>query len=599
MSTDGVEVPASNAPLDGPPLDDSRTFTDARGVQYEGEFEGGRLRKGKVTCPNGDVYEGEFKNGLLCDENGKITHSNGDVYQGNVLNGEPHGNGEYRYNTGEVHSGLYADGKGQGEGRYTYPDNNYYVGPFVNDQEHGEGALYKADGTELQRGTWVEGVFQDPEGEGGGGSGGDTSSDSDSDLDKEVMPLTQEEEEDGEDDEEMDLVKVPGVTGTYLMIGDDLIRVDGESLYYNANGLVVYRAPRCPSKAATGKIEYRDRIEEALKVHAMTTRYEDTGTVSPEDELEWKKLADAGVGFAKEVLESIVAEIKVTASKSGLDHQTRRTQDAPWVSCKRIAVTGVDWYEKAFEEATGRVRLRNGESVILRQPTGRSKGSIPSSCPKGLLCRPKWSAAHSPITRMMVSGFFCAPLAFWRLVELVGLVTPETTAYDLELRERMENPNDPWANISRNGLTFPHFSNDLVRRLKLGLTLDKPIKWYPHMQQDANQMKRFAPWVLGETEAPAPEATVFFVVSGGHAVLVITGLFGFTTPTVVDPASEEPIALADYYAGGRLRELTVKQTKRVVLPSVPIATAGAAKRGRSAEEGPNAGEAKPGVKRAR
>lgn len=136
----------------------------------------------------------------------------------------------------------------------------------------------------------------------------------------------------------------------------------------------------------------------------------------------------------------------------------------------------------------------------------------------------------------MVNELFCAPLVIWRLMVLVlaGRVTSETEAYDRELRERMEDPNDPWAAITRNGLKFTHFLNDRVQQLKLHWRLEKPNKWYPFTQKDANQMKNFAPWLLDKTEADVPEQATFFVVSRGHAVLVVVGHFGFTTPTVID-----------------------------------------------------------------
>ena len=94
--------------------EDTQHHADGRVVR--GIVRMGKIPKGEIEYPNGDVYDGEIKNhkahGL-----GKMNYSSGDRFTGRFLNDERSGVG-----TMETPSGV-------------------YTGSFKNDQFHGKGVF--------------------------------------------------------------------------------------------------------------------------------------------------------------------------------------------------------------------------------------------------------------------------------------------------------------------------------------------------------------------------------------------------------------------------------------------------------------------------
>lgn len=113
-------------------------------VKEEGEFKDDILVKGKRHYTSGQIEEGDFVNGRI--RNGKKTWPDDQVYVGTYNeNGDMHGEGRFvgRYK----YDGEYQNGKRNGFGVFTYPDGSVYEGQFKNDKMDGMGKLTLANGT--------------------------------------------------------------------------------------------------------------------------------------------------------------------------------------------------------------------------------------------------------------------------------------------------------------------------------------------------------------------------------------------------------------------------------------------------------------------
>lgn len=87
-------------------------------------------------------------------------YPNKTVYEGQWNYGEYQGQGTFSWSDGSSYSGQYEKGKKQGYGKFTYASKKYYEGGWVNGKQEGEGAVYNAQGIQVQKGAWKEGVFQ-------------------------------------------------------------------------------------------------------------------------------------------------------------------------------------------------------------------------------------------------------------------------------------------------------------------------------------------------------------------------------------------------------------------------------------------------------
>jgi hypothetical protein len=152
------------------------------GSLFEGEWNHGKTKSGKMTFPDGVTYEGGFKNDLrhgkgvvtLAD---KTVHYSGmwkdDVqhgfgimifdeskYIGHFENGEIKGEGKFifdvatfigtwensatgygsiYYTNGDFYFGKWVDYKKEGDGYMVYADSSIYNGDWVDDKQHGIG----------------------------------------------------------------------------------------------------------------------------------------------------------------------------------------------------------------------------------------------------------------------------------------------------------------------------------------------------------------------------------------------------------------------------------------------------------------------------
>ncbi|MDE7230176.1 MAG: zinc ribbon domain-containing protein [Oscillospiraceae bacterium] len=153
---------------------------------YEGEWEDGSLKRGKISYYNGDVYEGEFRDWVLNGE-GIKTLSDGNIYEGEFENNRLNGQGRITYADGSVLTGEFADGEiVNGTGRMPFGYDNeyfyegewhdskftgyarrsfwsregtvYYEGEYKDGEFNGHGKYTYADGT-VQEGQWENGKF--------------------------------------------------------------------------------------------------------------------------------------------------------------------------------------------------------------------------------------------------------------------------------------------------------------------------------------------------------------------------------------------------------------------------------------------------------
>jgi len=137
-------------------------YTDS--TYCSGEFyNGSRQGYGILKYKNGNKYEGEFKSNTF-DGKGKFTLSNGTVeYEGNYKEGYYEGQGKRTYTTGDYYAGNFKKGKFEGWGEYFYANRNEtYRGNWVAGGRQGYGELNNSAGVIIERGDYVNGVYQPP-----------------------------------------------------------------------------------------------------------------------------------------------------------------------------------------------------------------------------------------------------------------------------------------------------------------------------------------------------------------------------------------------------------------------------------------------------
>ena len=146
------------------------------GYKLEGVFINGKINgKGKESLNNIFNYEGNFMNGKRNGE-GIYKWEDGSIYNGNFINGEINGKGNFKWNDGRNYIGDFKNGiiEGKGEfiwpngkkyigeykfnkkngvGKYFWNDNIYYDGDWVNNQQHGNGIFYENNNK-------VKGIFR-------------------------------------------------------------------------------------------------------------------------------------------------------------------------------------------------------------------------------------------------------------------------------------------------------------------------------------------------------------------------------------------------------------------------------------------------------
>ena len=146
------------------------------GYKLEGVFINGKINgKGKESLDNIFNYEGNFENGKRNGE-GIYKWEDGSIYKGNFINGEINGKGNFKWNDGRNYNGDFKNGIIEGKGEFSWPngkkyigeykfnkkngagkyywDNNiYYDGDWVNNQQHGKGIFYENENK-------IKGIFR-------------------------------------------------------------------------------------------------------------------------------------------------------------------------------------------------------------------------------------------------------------------------------------------------------------------------------------------------------------------------------------------------------------------------------------------------------
>jgi len=133
------------------------TVTLANGNKYVGDFKDGKPSgQGMYTFANGDKYVGDFKDGKPNGQ-GTNTFANGNKYVGDFKDGKPNGQVTATFVSGNKYVGDFKDGKRNGQGTLTSANGNKYVGDFKDDKPNGQGIEYRADGTIIRSGQYVDG----------------------------------------------------------------------------------------------------------------------------------------------------------------------------------------------------------------------------------------------------------------------------------------------------------------------------------------------------------------------------------------------------------------------------------------------------------
>lgn len=102
--------------------------------------------------------EGDCENG-----SGIMVFSSGNKYKGEFQNGQRHGQGTFVWASGAKYNGQWEYDKMHGSGTYIYPDRRVYRGEFVNGLKEGKGTLTGPDKEIIQKGTWENDLFVDPD----------------------------------------------------------------------------------------------------------------------------------------------------------------------------------------------------------------------------------------------------------------------------------------------------------------------------------------------------------------------------------------------------------------------------------------------------
>ncbi len=136
------------------------------GEIWEGDFEEGRLKKGKKVCFDGTVWEGEFDHNpqlnlqsqKLCG-NGKIINPQGDIKQGQFKYGLLHGPGKMTFKHGKIYEGEFKSDMLHGLGKMTFSDGRIHKGEFLWDLLHGKGQEINKKGQIIKDGQFEYGVL--------------------------------------------------------------------------------------------------------------------------------------------------------------------------------------------------------------------------------------------------------------------------------------------------------------------------------------------------------------------------------------------------------------------------------------------------------
>lgn len=131
---------------------------------FEGYFEKGYKRNGKMVFNDGTVYEGDYENGEIGGK-GTFTWKKEQatiIYDGELLNGIFNGKGTLTYTKGSdksVYEGYFKNGIYHGRGKFTWPDKECYDGQYYDGKRQGKGKYKFSDDTHIE-GNFESGELQ-------------------------------------------------------------------------------------------------------------------------------------------------------------------------------------------------------------------------------------------------------------------------------------------------------------------------------------------------------------------------------------------------------------------------------------------------------
>lgn len=130
------------------------------GTIYQGSFEKGMKKYGKLTFPEGAYYKGGFKDEEM-DGEGEFHWEDGTYYEGNFEDGVINGKGKITKGY-DTYEGDFVNNNFYGHGTYTW-NNSRYVGNYVLGQKEGNGKYTFNDDNESYEGGWFQ---NEPHGKG-------------------------------------------------------------------------------------------------------------------------------------------------------------------------------------------------------------------------------------------------------------------------------------------------------------------------------------------------------------------------------------------------------------------------------------------------
>lgn len=146
---------------------------------YQGFWDYGDWKKGRVEYRNGDIFDGDFENNLRCglgrydwadgrqyqgewkadrrEGQGRFHFPNGDVYEGHFVAGQRHGFGRFEFHDNSLFEGSFQKGEFHGQGcKFVHKDGRVYLGDFSEGARHGFGKEVYPNGSLRYEGEWIQ-----------------------------------------------------------------------------------------------------------------------------------------------------------------------------------------------------------------------------------------------------------------------------------------------------------------------------------------------------------------------------------------------------------------------------------------------------------
>eukprot|EP00547_Thalassionema_nitzschioides_P000709 CAMPEP_0194214532 /NCGR_PEP_ID=MMETSP0156-20130528/15765_1 /TAXON_ID=33649 /ORGANISM="Thalassionema nitzschioides, Strain L26-B" /LENGTH=906 /DNA_ID=CAMNT_0038942809 /DNA_START=5 /DNA_END=2722 /DNA_ORIENTATION=+ len=111
-------------------------------ASYQGFWDYGDWKQGRVEYRNGDVFSGDFNAQFLRVGPGQYLWKDGRQYHGDYENDVRQGQGRFCYPNGDLYEGQFLRGMRHGTGRFEFADGSSYEGPFESGEFHGSGCTY-------------------------------------------------------------------------------------------------------------------------------------------------------------------------------------------------------------------------------------------------------------------------------------------------------------------------------------------------------------------------------------------------------------------------------------------------------------------------